>query len=577
MENTLRRTRSFTNDSSSSFSVPEVPLRQQLSKRRSPPTSVIAPPPDQDDLSSSQSSTIVCAPRRSSLPTSSQTSTKSASSGRASLPNLKGKDLFDSMIWTDPLTTSIFYMFISSLRTKILQDVTDTTETHKFIRALSNGGRLVRNYTQNIDGLEKREGLSTQLEHGVGDRMRFSKTQKATSTEGVAGTDSNKTGVNVVQLHGALDFLRCGLCFRTTDWDEERHEETLSGNAPDCPYCTAQNEHREGKGRRSLAIGRLRPDIVLYGEEHPSAHLVGPLITHDLSLGPDVLLILGTSLRVHGLKVMVREFSKAVHGKGGKVIFVNQTKPPESVWGDVIDYHVQWDCDAWVEDLKERRPEVWLPQGMAADGGTKEEKPKAIAKNPSAMRPDTTNGAYLSWKINQVLGRFSGRTADVNNTSTSNTHVATVAKKAGSSTIPEGERKRKARPKAVRQDTENAAILVPKLLSSLKCLGETVTVAMELPKTPAELTSKFTETPRPQLPLSNVSTNLPSRRRIPSKKVRENLGQDYQLPTPPNSDQDATPPYTPRTKRAKKICGIAALLSSPTIEDTIRVNVFYDN
>jgi NAD-dependent SIR2 family protein deacetylase len=71
-----------------------------------------------------------------------------------------------------------------------------------------------------------------------------------------------------------------------------------------------------------------------------------PIVTHDLSIGPDVLLILGTSFRVHGLKFMVKEFGKAVHRKSGKVTFVNKTKPPESIWGDVIDYWEEWDCDA---------------------------------------------------------------------------------------------------------------------------------------------------------------------------------------------------------------------------------------
>lgn len=87
------------------------------------------------------------------------------------------------------------------------------------------------------------------------------------------------------------------------------------------------------------------------------------MVTHDLGLGPDLLLILGTSLKVHGLKVLVRQFAKAVHSKGGKVVFVNFTKPSESSWGDVIDYWVAWDCDAWVGDLKEKVPALWLPPG----------------------------------------------------------------------------------------------------------------------------------------------------------------------------------------------------------------------
>ncbi|KAH9213266.1 DHS-like NAD/FAD-binding domain-containing protein, partial [Leptodontidium sp. 2 PMI_412] len=261
------------------------------------------------------------------------------------LPNLKGRDLFDSMVWQDAFTTSIFYMFISSLRQKV-KNVASTTESHKFLRILRDGGRLVRNYSQNIDLLEEREGLCTDLSKGTGSKGRFSR---------------RGGGCESVTLHGSLERLRCSICNTKSDWDGEgRIATTLAGSAPDCPTCQTQSNKRAGNGRRKLAVGRLRPDIVLYGEEHPNANLIAPLVTHDLALGPDVLLIMGTSLKVHGLKIMVKEFAKAVHSKGGKVVFVNNTKPSESTWGDVIDYWVQWDCDQWVLDLKDRREDLWL-------------------------------------------------------------------------------------------------------------------------------------------------------------------------------------------------------------------------
>jgi NAD-dependent histone deacetylase SIR2 len=155
----------------------------------------------------------------------------------------------------------------------------------------------------------------------------------------------------------------------------------------------------------------------LYGEEHPSANLISPLITHDLKLGPDVLLIMGTSLKVHGLKVMVREFAKAVHDRGGKVVFVNRTKPSESTWGDVIDYWVEWDCDTWVSDLKERRADIWLPQGTIVEDNKRREssdgkrRESGITKQtkrqrPQALRDDKTNGVYVTFKILDTLGKF---------------------------------------------------------------------------------------------------------------------------------------------------------------------------
>jgi hypothetical protein len=169
------------------------------------------------------------------------------------------------------------------------------------------------------------------------------------------------------------------------DWDSDgREDETLAGQQPDCPHCLGATAAREEKGKRALGVGKLRPDIVLYGEEHPKDHLISNTLNHDLALGPDMFLILGTSLKVHSLKTIVREFSKAVHYKGGKVVFVNFTKPAESSWGDFIDCWVEWDCDAWVGDLKERVPILWAPPGTIPEVPKKRKRDSTGEKKESA-------------------------------------------------------------------------------------------------------------------------------------------------------------------------------------------------
>ncbi|KAK8080780.1 hypothetical protein PG997_008598 [Apiospora hydei] len=322
----------------------------------------------------------------SSSPSESESSDESDSEGTQSsaglfasqastskLRNLKGRDLFDANIWSDPVKTSVFYRFATTLRQKV-KDV-QPTSTHHFIAQLRNNGKLARVYTQNIDEIEKKIGLSTDLRSGAGNKRRKPTKQVTANDQDKENTDSpdqtngdddpggkdasqsqrpedddqNKSrpsigpakGVECVFLHGSLHALRCFVCGRLCDWDED-------GPA------------RQERGKRALGVGKLRPDIVLYGEEHPSSDLISPIVQHDLSAGPDLLLVLGTSLRVHGLKVMVKEFAKSVHTKGGKVVFINFTKPSESTWGDVIDYWIEWDCDAWVEDLRLRKPTLWM-------------------------------------------------------------------------------------------------------------------------------------------------------------------------------------------------------------------------
>lgn len=106
-------------------------------------------------------------------PSSSNPSSQgSATSARLPIPNIKGRDLFDASIWACPVRTSVFYTFATTLRQKV-RDVTPTS-SHLFISHLRDRGKLVRCYTQNIDRIEEKVGLSTRLERGPGHRSRFS-------------------------------------------------------------------------------------------------------------------------------------------------------------------------------------------------------------------------------------------------------------------------------------------------------------------------------------------------------------------------------------------------------------------
>lgn len=458
------------NSSSTSINCTPIPPRLRQSQFPLSSSPLSSPPPVLFDPYDDSSIVVSSSPtsRESSssseteeTPPSSQSifSSQLSNSSRTTLPNLKGRDLFDVSIWSDPLKTSVFYAFTTTLRQKAR--ASSPTGCHYFISHLRDTGKLVRCYTQNIDQMEEKVGLSTGLTLGPGSRGRFS-TRSARSS-GVTpssdtaavldtadvqegnrrGSAAQNRGVECVFLHGSLHALRCFQCGQITNWDDDgREHETLSGRQPTCPHCEGATAARQERGKRALGIGKLRPDIVLYGEEHPSADLISPIVQHDLSLAPDMLLILGTSLKVHGLKVMVREFAKAVHNKGGKVVFVNFTKPAESTWSDIIDYWVQWDCDAWVDDLKERKPILWLPPGskLKVEGkptgkkkqevtaepkpekpmktenlerlekAEKPEKPeKPEPKRPMAIRDDKVNGAYLVCKILRNLERIGGR------------------------------------------------------------------------------------------------------------------------------------------------------------------------
>lgn len=281
-------------------------------------------------------------------------------------------------------SATIFYQFIASLRQKIRDEVDSTSSVHKFVRVLRDGGRLMRCYTQNIDGLEEREGLVTDLGRGKGNKRRFMKKHyEAPRPAHTSGTDFDG-GCEVVQLHGDLQKLRCTMCSTQFEWTDEETEIYLEGAAPNCEKCTEKSEVRQASGKRGLATGSLRPNIVLYGEDHPSNTLLTPLIPFDAGCQPEVMIIMGTSLKVFGLQKVVREFAKAVHAQKngkGRVIFVNRTRPAETTWDGVIDDFVAMDCDDWVHDVKMRRPDIWLRQGDIELTVSKSSQPRRKRKS----------------------------------------------------------------------------------------------------------------------------------------------------------------------------------------------------
>lgn len=120
----------------------------------------------------------------------------------------------------------------------------------------------------------------------------------------------------------------------------------------------------------------------MYDEPHPLGDDIGIIQTADAARKPDLLIIMGTSMKVHGLKKLVKDFAKTVRESGTttttltsrpkpKVIFVNKTAPG-SEWSDVIDYHVVGETDVWVsrvlDDWKTSRPQDWeIQQTLGGD------------------------------------------------------------------------------------------------------------------------------------------------------------------------------------------------------------------
>ena len=195
------------------------------------------------------------------------------------------------------------------------------TPFHELLNTLDRRGQLIRCYTQNIDSLEEKVGLS----YGVPPPTQRKSPKKRTPPVGsqspsgspAAPAPSVDTTPRCIPLHGTLKNLHCRACSATFPLADSLHL-FVDGTIPPCPQCSEFETTRQIVGKRSRGVGILRPSIVLYGEEHREGEGVGDIVKRDLTGGknrrapPDLLLVVGTSLRgVPGTKRIVKEFSKA--------------------------------------------------------------------------------------------------------------------------------------------------------------------------------------------------------------------------------------------------------------------------
>ncbi|ODQ63761.1 SIR2-domain-containing protein, partial [Nadsonia fulvescens var. elongata DSM 6958] len=163
---------------------------------------------------------------------------------------------------------------------RILYDSDVYSPTHGFIKMLEDRGKLLRNYTQNIEDLEYKAGISRD---------------------------------KIVQCHGSFAGATCTKCGYKVP-GSSIFPDIRAQKVARCPECVesyklTQNNVKKGKSNSSYNsssddddseneyahIGVMKPDIVFFGE--PLPHRFHDLIVQDV-LDCDLLICMGTSLQV---------------------------------------------------------------------------------------------------------------------------------------------------------------------------------------------------------------------------------------------------------------------------------------
>ncbi|KAL8859398.1 MAG: hypothetical protein Q9178_004076 [Gyalolechia marmorata] len=232
--------------------------------------------------------------------------------------NLKasGKHLFDASVYQTDSSTTSFHTMVRGL--SHLASKAKPTAFHHMLATLGEQGRLMRLYTQNVDGID------TSL------------APLATSVPLATKGPWPRT----IQLHGGLEKMVCSKCNHLADFQPA----LFDGPAPPlCTQCSETDKIRTNHaGKRSHGIGRLRPRIVLYNEANPDDEAIGAVVSSDLRARPDAVIVVGTSMKIPGVRRIVREMCGVVRARrDGLAIWVNHDPSPvgkefEECWDLVV-------------------------------------------------------------------------------------------------------------------------------------------------------------------------------------------------------------------------------------------------
>lgn len=240
------------------------------------------------------------------------------------------QDMFDKQMFL--YKPELFYAFAR----EIYPSNFEPSPSHRFIRLLETQGRLLRNYSQNIDTLEQRAGIE-----------------------------------RVLNCHGSFATASCVTCaYRTAG--ESIREDIFAQQVPECPLCAkrakAQSQSHSRKRRANESdedddddddgmqrTGILKPDITFFGEK------LSDNFDHCLLADRgqvSLLVIMGTSLKVAPVSSVVGHLPHTC-----PVILINRT-PVLHVGIDIMllgdaDVVVQWLC---------KKLGWQLPGGKEADG-----------------------------------------------------------------------------------------------------------------------------------------------------------------------------------------------------------------
>lgn len=269
-------------------------------------------------------------------------------------------------MYRDESLTASFHDMVRTLSQEAAES--EPTAFHHMLASLAQDNRLSRLYTQNIDCIESSlPPLLTQVP-----------------------LPPKAPWPRCIQLHGSLDKMVCQKCRHLAEFDRTLFD---GPEAPACPACTETDDIRATTGQRSHGVGKMRPRIVLYNEHNPDEEAIAAVMNSDIRSRPDTVIVVGTSLKIPGVRRLVKSLCKVVRGRrNGVAMWINNEPPVGKEFEDCWDLVVKGNCEevARLVGLKkwnDNTPEIFDEcDKLEFERAKKEQSVSVVVHTPKKVR-----------------------------------------------------------------------------------------------------------------------------------------------------------------------------------------------
>lgn len=192
------------------------------------------------------------------------------------------EDVFELSTFDDDPT--IFY----SLAGDILPELGKWTPTHQFIRLLQDKGKLLRNYTQNIDNIEGSAGI-------LPDKLVQCHGSWATAT--CRKCKHQVSGEQIFEAVRAKRVAHCERCIAELQVPGQGMKRKRSSNGNGKLKKRSRDSDDDSDGQYDIPQpGVMKPDITFFGEKLPDTFF--DRLTEQDRDNVDLVIVIGTSMKV---------------------------------------------------------------------------------------------------------------------------------------------------------------------------------------------------------------------------------------------------------------------------------------